>query len=721
VSVILVRQALSVANRCGTVVSAESKGQSYPLDATVLPGGVNFSVFSRNALAVDLLLFDQDDDPRPIRVVSIDPATNRTYHYWHVFVPGLKRGQLYGYRVLGPCDPKNGMRFDSAKLLLDPYSRGVVVPKDYSRDAARREGDDTATAMKSVVVDPCTYDWEGDTPLNHPASRSIIYEMHVRGFTRHSSSSVSENTRGTYAGLIEKIPYLQQLGITAVELLPIFQFDAQDAPAGLVNYWGYSPVSFFAPHDRYSSRRDRLGPVNEFRDMVKALHRAGIEVILDVVFNHTAEGDHLGPTLSFRGLDNSTYYILEQDRSRYANYSGTGNTLNANHPIVRRMIVDSLRYWVGEMHVDGFRFDLASILDRDASGNLLPNPPVLWDIESDPALAGTKLIAEAWDAAGLYQVGSFIGDSWKEWNGRFRDDVRSFFRGDEGAVPSVADRLLGSPQIYSHKDREPEASVNFVTCHDGFTLNDLVSYNEKHNDANGEDNRDGANDNRSWNCGVEGPTDDTGIEKLRNRHVKNFLTVTMLSLGLPMILMGDEVRRTQNGNNNAYCQDNETSWFDWNLVTKHADVHRFVSLLNTRRLLRSLEAGEPHLTLKQLLQRAKRAWNGVKLGQPDWSASSHSLALNAELAEENLLLYAILNAYWEPLEFELPTEGNGSTGSWHRWIDTSFDSPHDIVEWQTAPWNTFRVHCPPVPSSLYQAGPRSVMILFAHVGDDVVS
>src|SRR5262249_28144592 len=315
-----------------------------------------------------------------------------------------------------------------------PYGRGVVVPKGYSRDAARGQGDNSATAMKSVVVDPLAYDWEGDTPLYRPSSRTIIYEMHVRGFTRHHSSDLPETTRGTYAGLIEKIPYLQKLGITAVELLPVFQFDAQDAPPGLVNYWGYAPISFFAPHQGYSSRRDPLGPVNEFCDMVKALHRAGIEVILDVVFNHTAEGDDRGPTLSLRGFDTSIYYMLEQDRSRYANYSGTGNTLNANHPIVRRMILDSLRYWVEVMHVDGFRFDLASILDRDESGNVIPNPPVLWDIESEPALAGTKLIAEAWDAAGLYQVGSFIGDSWREWNGRFRDDVRSFFRGDMGSV-----------------------------------------------------------------------------------------------------------------------------------------------------------------------------------------------------------------------------------------------------------------------------------------------
>ena len=395
------------------------------------------------------------------------------------------------------------------------------------------EGDNTAMAMKSVVVDPSAYDWEGDAPLKRPSAQTIVYEMHVRGFTRHPSSGVAENIRGTYAGLIEKIPYLQQLGITAVELLPVFQFDAQDCPPGKINYWGYAPVSFFAPHQAYSSRQDPLGPVDEFRDMVKALHRAGIEVILDVVFNHTAEGDHRGPTLSFRGLDNKTYYILEQDRSRYANYTGTGNTLNANQPIVRRMIVDSLRYWVEEMHVDGFRFDLASILARDESGGVMANPPVLWDIESDPSLAGVKFIAEAWDAAGLYQVGSFVGDSWKEWNGRFRDDARSFFRGEDGSVARFADRLVGSPEIYGHKQREPEQSVNFVTCHDGFTLNDLVSYDHKHNEENGENNRDGADDNRSWNCGVEGPRMIPAVEKLRNRQVKNFLAVTMLSMGCP--------------------------------------------------------------------------------------------------------------------------------------------------------------------------------------------
>jgi glycogen operon protein len=681
---------------------------SSPLGATVVDSGVNFSLFSRSATGVELLLFDRDDDARPARVLRLDPAANRTYHYWHVGVPGVQPGQLYGYRVAGPCDPAHGMRFDPAKVLLDPYGRGVVVPKDYSRDTARQAGDNAATAMKSVVVDVHTYDWEGDTPLQRPSSRTIVYEMHVRGFTRHPSSGVAETTRGTFAGLIEKIPYLQQLGITAVELLPVFQFDAQDAPPGKVNYWGYAPVSFFAPHQAYSSRQDPLGPVDEFRDMVKALHRAGIEVILDVVFNHTAEGNHEGPTLSFRGVDNRTYYILESDGARYANYTGTGNTLNANHPIVRRMIVDSLRYWVEIMHVDGFRFDLASILARDASGHPLPHPPVLWDIESDPVLAGTKLIAEAWDAAGLYQVGSFIGDSWKEWNGRFRDDVRSFFRGEEGVVGRLADRVLGSPEIYGHEEREAEQSVNFVTCHDGFTLNDLVSYDHKHNEANGEDNRDGANDNRSWNCGVEGPTDDPAVERLRNRQVKNLLTVTLLSLGMPMILMGDEVRRTQHGNNNAYCQDNETSWFDWTLVVKHADIHRFLTLLNARRLLRDVEHEHQRVSLNQWLRGAQKAWHGVTLNQPDWRSYSHSLAFSAKLRREQMHIHLILNAYWEPLDFELPAVDQAGGNSWCRWIDTALDAPHDIVPWQTAPT---------VPGSTYRAAARSVVVLFAGLGD----
>jgi len=685
--------------------AAPKASRSFPLGATLTAGGANFSIFSRTAAGIDLLLFDRVDDARPSRIIPIDPLVNRTYHYWHVFVPGVEAGQIYGLRAHGPFEPQRGLRFDPSKLLLDPYGYAVAVPKYYSREAARLKGDNTATAMKSVVADPTAYDWEGDVPLKRPWSRTIIYEMHVRGLTAHHTSGLAESKRGTYAGLVQKIPYLQQLGITAVELLPVFQFDAQDAPRGLTNYWGYSPVSFFAPHSTYSSRPDPLGALDEFRDMVKALHRAGIEVILDVVFNHTTEDGHDGPTQCFRGLDNPTYYVLSGDRSHYSNFTGTGNTLNANHPVVRRMILDSLRYWVQEMHVDGFRFDLASILARDSSGAVMSNPPVLWDIESDPALAGTKMIAEAWDAAGLYQVGNFVGDSWKEWNDRFRDDIRDFFRSAHNSVGRAADRLLGSPGIYGWKEREPEESINFVACHDGFTLNDVVSYDHKHNEENGEDNRDGSNENRSWNCGVEGPADDPAIACLRNRQVKNFFTALMLAGGVPMFVMGDEVRRSQRGNNNAYCQDNETSWFDWTLLSSHADVLRFVKLLIERRLMRDVEHEKRRASLWQVLSETKAAWHGVKPYQPDWSPFSHSIAIGGELKGEAVSAHIILNAYWEPLDFELPALGGGK--AWRRWIDTALDPPREICE-----WNEEQV----VPGSTYRVGARSVVVLIAPNG-----
>jgi glycogen operon protein len=689
----------------------EERSLPSPLGASVVDGGTNFSVFSRDASLIELLLFDRADDGRPSRVIPIDAEVNRHYHYWHVFVPGVRPGQIYGFRASGPFDPASGLRFDPLKILLDPYGRAVVVPDSYSRIAASRPGDNSATAMKSVVVDTGSYDWEGDRPLNTPSSRTIIYELHVRGFTMDPSSAVAAHLRGTYAGLVEKIPYLRNLGVTAVELLPVFQFDPQAVPPGhgRVNYWGYQPVSFFAPHQAYSSRPDGAGPLDEFRDMVKALHRAGIEIILDVVFNHTAEDDETGPTQCFRGLDNRGYYILERDRARYANYTGCGNTLNANDPIVRRMIVDSLKYWVEHMHVDGFRFDLASVLSRDASGQPMPDPPVAWDIESEPALAGTKLIAEAWDAAGLYQVGSFVGDAWKEWNGRFRDDIRSFVRGEEGVVGRLADRLLGSHDVYGHKQREAEASVNFVTCHDGFTLNDLVSYDRKHNENNGEQNRDGADDNRSWNCGAEGPTTDPVIEALRNRQVKNFFTLTLLALGIPMVLMGDEMRRTQGGNNNAYCRDDASNWLDWTRLKHHADVHRFVRLLNARRVRRDGTAEQERISLTEMLQRANMSWHGVRRGQPDWGPHSHTLALEAEMRRECIAIYLIMNAYWEQLDFELPPVlPVPDEKAWRRWIDTSRASPEDIVAWHLA--------VPVSDARAYRAGPRSVVALWRPLG-----
>ena len=679
------------------------RGWSSPLGATVGSEGVNFSVYSRSATRIELLLFDREDSAQPSRTIALDPERHRTYHYWHVFVPGIGSGQLYGYRAYGPFDPGRGLRFDPHKLLLDPYGLAVAVPDGYRRAAARAPGDNTAVAMKSIVADPRNYDWEGDVPLRRPYVETVIYELHVRGFTLHPSSGVAPGKAGTYAGLVEKIPYLRDLGVTAVELLPVFQFDAQDAPEGLSNYWGYSPVALFAPHHAYSSLSDPLGALDEFRDMVKALHRAGIEVILDVVFNHTAEGDHTGPTLSLRGLANDTYYLLEPDRSRYSNYAGTGNTLDANQSVVRRLIQNSLRYWVEQMHVDGFRFDLASILSRDGSGQALPRPPTLWDIESDPALAGTKLIAEAWDAAGLYQVGSFVGDAWQEWNGRFRDDIRRFWKGDRGTVSKVAARLLGSPDLYRHEQREPEQSINFITCHDGFTLEDLVSCDRKHNEANGEQNRDGTDDNASWNCGAEGPSDDPAVEGLRSRQIRNLLVTLMLSVGTPMLSMGDEMRRSQRGNNNAYCQDNEISWLDWRLLERHRDLHRFVKCLVAFREQRDVVVSDARgLTLDQLLQRASIAWHGVDLRCPDWRDDSHSLAFTISSLNGRFRVHGMLNAYWETLRFALPDASDAHGGTWRRWVDTSLSAPEDIFDWEKAP---------AVAASSYLVQQRSLALL----------
>ncbi len=651
-------------------------GQSYPLGATVSPGGVNFSVFSRNATAVELLLFDHYDAATPSHVINLSSNENRTFYYWHAFVTDIGPGQLYGYRVHGPFEPEQGLRFDGTKVLLDPYTQSVMYGNNYQREAAKRPGDNCAHAMKCVVVDPTAYDWEGDRPLERPFSDSIIYEMHVGGFTSHPSSDIDPARRGTYAGLIEKIPYLKDLGVTTVELLPVQQFDFQATPRGLSNYWGYQPVAFFAPHRGYSSRTDPLGPVDEFRDMVKALHRAGIEVIIDVVFNHTAEDDHNGPLLSLRGFENRAYYILYPfNRALYLNYSGTGNTIKANHSIVRRMIIDCLHHWVHFMHVDGFRFDLASVLSRDEEGRPVTNPPILWEIESDPVLAGTKIIAEAWDAGGLYQVGSFVGHRWAEWNGRYRDDVRRFAKSDPGMVGKLAANISGSRDLYPEPTREPNRSINFVTAHDGFTLNDLVSYNEKHNEANRENNRDGHNENFSWNCGLEGPTKDPLIETLRVRQMKNFLTILMVSQGTPMFVMGDEIRRTQLGNNNAYCQDNEISWFNWdNIRHHHALLHftrRIIRFRHSCRLFKEEQFwADPGGT--------ELIWHGVCLEQPDWHDGSHTLAFELYNVDYGEHIYVMVNAYWEALDFELPYPRQNKR--WHRVIDTAQPSPEDFAD-----------------------------------------
>jgi glycogen operon protein len=586
--------------------------------------------------------------------------------------------------------------------LIDPYGKGVSVGQNYNREAASHPGDNAATSMKSVVADLTTFDWEQDTPLNRPFRQTVIYEMHVAGFTRHPSSGVAPVNRGTYLGLIEKIPYLQELGITAVELLPVFQFDPQDAPPGLTNYWGYGPVSFFAPHLGYSTCNDPLVCLDEFRTMVKELHRAGIEVILDVVYNHTGEGDEQGPTLCFRGLENSFYYILGKDKATYANYTGAGNTLKANHSIVKRLILDSLRYWASEMHVDGFRFDLASIFSRNESGKPMLNPPIIWEIDSDPVLAGTKLIAEAWDSGGLYQVGSFGEDKWKEWNGQFRDDIRSFVKGDQNTVSKLRERIAGSLDLYYERDRPAEQSINFVTCHDGFTLNDLVSYNLKHNEANNESNTDGGNVNLSWNCGAKGPPVNADIERLRMQQTRNLLALTLLSVGTPMLLMGDEVRRTQLGNNNAYCQDNETSWFDWSLCAANADLLRFVRLLIRTHLQFDQATAGSQITLEDYLSKARIEWHGVEIGKPDWGESSHSLALSLHNFAATQLRYIAINAYWKPLEFTIPPVAGGPNGGWLRMIDTSLTSPDDILEGAMG----LRVN-----GSKYHVNPRSIVML----------
>ncbi len=677
-------------------------GSPHPLGANIRPGGVTFSVMSRGAERIDLLLYDDADADAPARVVPLEEPTHRTTDYWHVFVPGLTEGQLYAYRAHGAFAPEAGRRFDADKVLLDPYGRAVAVPAAFDREAARRPGRNDRHACKSVVADARRYDWEGDTPLRRPLSQTIVYEMHVRGFTAHPNSGVAEDLRGTYAGLVERIPYLVDLGVTAVELLPVFQFDHQDAPGDRPNYWGYSPISFFAPHHGYSSRNDPIAALDEFRDMVKALHRAGLEVILDVVYNHTAEVGADGPTYSLRGLDDGSYYLLDRDGA-YIDHSGCGNILNANRAVVRRLIRDSLRYWVQEMHVDGFRFDLASILARGRDGEPQVDPPLLWDIDTDPVLSGAKLIVEAWDAGGLYQVGSFAGNHWKEWNGRFRDDVRAFVRGDTGMARTVADRLIGSPDIYADHHREPEHSVNFVTCHDGFTLNDLVSYDRKHNLDNGHENTDGTDHDLSANHGVEGPTDDPAIESLRMRQVKNLLAINLLSLGAPMLLMGDEVRRTQQGNNNAYCQDNEVSWFDWSLVDEHADLRRFVRQLIALRSIRDAVRTGDRVPLAELHRRAHIRFHGVRLGEPDWAEHSHSLALSATSLSGHLHMYFALNMYTEPLTFEIPTPPPGP--GWWRALDTSLAPPDDIVEdLATA------VH---VDARTYDVAARSVMALVA--------
>lgn len=679
-------------------------GSPHPLGATPGPEGVNFSIFSENATGVELLLFGTHDAPQPFQTIWLDPFVNKTFHFWHVFVRGLGAGAYYAYRVDGPRDPAAGHRFNPNKVLIDPYARGNTNSL-WKRSSAGGSDDNVATSMRSVVIDTSGYDWEGDRPLDRPMEDTIIYEMHVRGFTRSPSSGVQYP--GTFSGIVEKVPYLKDLGITAVELLPVFDFDETDVlrevdGRPLPNYWGYSTMGFFAPQSAYCVSPEGGGHLREFRDMVKALHKAGIEVILDVVFNHTDEGNQQGPVFSFKGIDNRVYYFLVPwDMQYYMDFSGCGNTFNCNHPISQKLIIECLRYWVRETHVDGFRFDEGSILSRGEDGQPLAHPPVVWQIELDDELADAKVIAEAWDAAGLYQIGHFPGDRWAEWNGRYRDDVRRFVKSDPGVAGAVASRLAGSSDLYQANGELPIDSINFIDCHDGFTLIDLVSYNEKHNEANGEDNRDGINDNLSWNCGVEGESNDLAIEALRSRQVRNFTAILLLSRGVPMFLAGDEIGRTQRGNNNAYCQDNEISWFDWTLVRTNRDLHRFWKLM--------IEFRKRHAALRQrqffngaVNERGlpDLSWHGTKLHAPDWlNPEARVLAMTLAGFDGDSDIHAMFNMYWDSLEFELPAVG-GRT--WLTAINTAQAPPHDIADAGAEP---------EVTGNTYTVQGRSVVVL----------
>jgi glycogen operon protein len=683
---------------------AVEKGMPHPLGATPQAQGVNFSLFSENATGVELLLFAAHDSPQPYQSIRLDPFVNKTFHFWHVFVSGLPAGTHYAYRVDGAFNPAAGHRFNSDKVLIDPYALGNTNTLWKRGDAVGPE-DNGATSMRSVVIDTAGYDWEGDRPLNLPMAETIIYEMHARGFTRSPSSGVSNP--GSFAGIIQKIPHLVNLGVTAVELLPVFDFDETDVlrvtnGQSLTNYWGYSTMAFFAPQSFFCVSPETGSHLREFRDMVKALHKAGIEVILDVVFNHTDEGNQLGPVFNFKGIDNRTYYFLVPgDLQYYMDYTGCGNTFNCNHPIAQKLIVESLKYWVREAHVDGFRFDEGSILTRGEDGAPSAHPPVVWQIELDEDLANTKVIAEAWDAAGLYQIGHFPGDRWAEWNGRFRDDIRAFVRGDAGIVGKVASRLAGSSDLYEERGQAPINSINFVTCHDGFTLNDLVSYNQKHNEANGEENRDGINDNVSWNCGVEGPSTDPAIEGLRKRQIRNCATLLLMGRGVPMFVAGDEMRRTQNGNNNAYCQDNATSWLDWGLAGSNPDLLRFWQrMIAFRKRYSTFNTGGFFTGAANARGVPDVAWHGTKLNSPGWTdPQARVLAFTLGGQNGDPDLHVMMNMYWEDLTFDLPTVPGRR---WFCAIDTNQPSPSDIADPGTEA---------PVAGNTQTVSGRSILVL----------
>jgi isoamylase len=685
-----------------------TRGRALPLGATAVRGGVNFAIFSRNATSVTLVIY-RAGDLDPIAEFPMDSRRNRTGDVWHVFIGGIDPGIEYGYRIdRVPNLEPHLHRFNPSRVLLDPYARGT----------SRADGE-----RRSVIIDSqfdaqsdsqleSHFDWEQDQPLDLRFADSVIYEVHVGAFTRNHNAGTS--SPGTFAGLVEKIPYFRDLGITAIELMPIMEFDEADNPRinpltgeRLINNWGYHPLSFCSPHLAYGVSGSPRDTLREMKEMVKAFHAAGIEVILDAVFNHTGEGRAPEDWFSFRGIDNNVYYMLVPETGEDRNFSGCGNTLNCNHPVVRDFILDCLRYWVIEVHVDGFRFDLASILGRGPDGSVLSNPPLIEQIAVDPVLANTKLIAEAWDASGLYQVGSFpAGQRWAEWNGKFRDDLRRYVRGDAGMVPMLATRLAGSSDLYQGNGRAPYHSINFVTCHDGFTMADLVCYDGKHNESNGEENRDGCNDNFSWNCGVEGTTSDVDVLQLRRRQVKNLAALLFLAHGVPMLLYGDEVGRTQGGNNNVYCHD-ALSRMDWDLVDEdRAQLVFFQHLIAFRRAHRVLRRGSFVPTSDEPMIRMD--WNGRNLGQPDWNCESRALALHISEREGDAVrdsIYLITNAHWEGSRFELPQIAGQS---WARFLDTSLTAPDDIVE----PGREVELE----EQTCYHVGPRSTVVLVGRTG-----
>lgn len=684
-------QRVVVTDRTGRTLTI-GPGHPLPFGDSETRAGINFAVFSEHATAMTLVIFAAGLEP-PVLELPLDPLVNRTGNMWHISIDGLGPVPRYGWRADRqpvPIDAFN--HFDRAAVLIDPYATALSGGSVWGETIRRAEAEEMAPrARRRSLSVRGELDWKGTRPPRIPLADKIIYELHVRGFTRHASSAVA--APGTYRGLVEKIPYFLELGVTTVELLPVYEFDELENQAvnpitgeRLFNYWGYSPICFFAPKAAYAAAGRDGAQVNEFKEMVRAFHRAGLEVFLDVVFNHTAEGTLPpgAPSLSLRGLDKSVYYILDPSTGAYRDYSGCGNTLNCNHPVVRGLIIDALRYWVAEMRIDGFRFDLASILGRGADGEVLARPPVLERIAGDPVLADATLIAEAWDAAGLYQVGTFPAwGRWAEWNGPFRDDVRHFVRGDPGYTGALAARLTGSADLFQHSGRAPAHSINFVTCHDGLTLADLVSYDRKHNEMNGESNRDGIADDISWNCGVEGPTTDPAVVALRARQTRNLMTLLLLAQGTPMLLAGDEMARTQRGNNNAYCQDNEISWVDWTLLRQHAALFRFVKTLIAFR------RAHPVLRHRDFLDGQPRGpyhrpdvmWHGVRLNEPDWGYDARALAMHLageHAPEPDCDIYLAANAWREDLVFALPAPRPGS--HWVQVVDTANASPGDIAD-----------------------------------------